>query len=172
MIWIGAAGGALLLTAGLLVGHYVLPATADAAAPRAGLVTVPVRYGKLQNVVTLRGQVGFADSLDLTVDTSALNGTPIVTGHVPAVGAQLAALSVALEVSGRPVIVLPGTLAVYRTLKFGMSGADVVQFKQAMGGRPRRRGPREPGLRPDRGRRNPDSVCQGGLRSTAASRWR
>jgi hypothetical protein len=132
LIWLGAAGGALLLTVGLLVGHYALPAGADRSAPHAGLVTVPVRYATLQNVVTLRGQVGFANSLDVTIDTSALNGTPVVTGHVPAVGAQLAALSIALEVSGRPVIVLPGAITAYRTLKFGMSGTDVVQFKQAM----------------------------------------
>jgi hypothetical protein len=132
LIWIGAAGGVLFLTAGLLVGHYTLPANAADAAPSAGLVTVPVRYAQLRNVVTLRGQVGYADSLAVTVDTSALTGTPVVTGHVPQVGAQLVPLSVALEVSGRPVIVLPGALAAYRTLKYGMSGADVVQFKQAM----------------------------------------
>ncbi|WP_349898864.1 efflux RND transporter periplasmic adaptor subunit [Parafrigoribacterium soli] len=131
-IWIGAAAGAVLLIAGLLVGHYALPTNAAGTPPNAGLITVPVSYGRLQNVVTLRGQVGYANSLDVTVDTSALTGTPIVTGHVPQVGAQLAPLSVALEVSGRPLMVLPGALGAYRTLKYGMTGADVVQFKQAM----------------------------------------
>ena len=132
VIWIGAAAGALLLLGGLLVGHYALPVNAAGVAPSAGLVTVPVSYTRLQNVVTLRGQVGYADSLDVTVDTSALTGTPVVTGHVPQAGAQLDPLSTALEVSGRPLIVLPGALAAYRTLKYGMTGADVVQFKQAM----------------------------------------
>ena len=41
-------------------------------------------------------------------------------------------LAIALEVVGRPVIVLPGELPAYRTLRVGVSGPDVLQFKQAM----------------------------------------
>lgn len=132
VLWIGAASGALLLIAGLLVGHYALPTAATTSATRAGLVTVPVRYTVLKNVVTMRGQVGYANSLDVTVDSSSESGPAVVTGHVPSVGTQLKPLSIALEVAGRPVIVLPGALAAYRTLSYGMSGPDVVQFKKAM----------------------------------------
>jgi hypothetical protein len=56
----------------------------------------------------------------------------VVTGAVPAVGATLDALSIALEVAGRPVIVLPGALPAYRTLRAGQTGPDVTQLKEAL----------------------------------------
>ena len=37
-----------------------------------------------------------------------------------------------LEVAGRPVILLPGELPVYRTLRAGVSGPDVTQLKAAL----------------------------------------
>ena len=39
-----------------------------------------------------------------------------------------------LEVTGRPVLVLPGELPVYRSLRVGVSGPDVVQLKHALEG--------------------------------------
>jgi len=134
-LWIVAAAAAVSLVAGLLVGRFVL-SPADAASmsdpPEAGLITVPVEYGVLSNDVTIRGEVGYADAVEVTIDTASLAGPAVVTGNVPEVGATLNALSIALEVAGRPVIVLPGSLPAYRTLAFGMSGPDVVQFKEAM----------------------------------------
>lgn len=130
-LWVTAATGIVLLVSGLLLGHYAFAAPAEPT-PEAGLVTVPVGYGSLENIVTVRGQVGYADSLEVNLDASALTGPAVVTGHVPAVGAPLDALSIALEVGGRPLIVLPGSLAAYRSLGYGMSGPDVVQFKTAM----------------------------------------
>src|SRR5690606_8424669 len=62
-----------------------------------------------------------------------LEGAAVVTGQVPEQGAELGALSVALEVAGRPLIVLPGELPAYRTLRIGVSGPDVLQLKQALG---------------------------------------
>lgn len=134
-LWLVAAASALALVAGLLVGKFVL-SPADAAAsgevPPAGLITVPVEFGTLSNDVTIRGEVAYADAVEVTIDTSGLAGPAVVTGNVPEVGAMLHPLSVALTVSGRPVIVLPGALPAYRTLAFGASGPDVVQFKAAM----------------------------------------
>lgn len=134
-IWIIAAVAVLALVAGLLVGRFII-SPADAASltdvPDAGLVTVPVEYGVLSNDVTIRGDVGYADSVEVTIDTASLGGPAVVTGAVPEVGSTLSPLSVALAVAGRPVIVLPGELPAYRTLVFGMSGPDVTQFKQAM----------------------------------------
>lgn len=134
-LWLVAAAAVVALVAGLLVGRFVL-SPADAAAsgepPEAGLVTVPVEFGALSNDVTIRGEVAYADAVDVTIDTSGLGGAAVVTGNVPEVGAMLDPLSVALTVSGRPVIVLPGELPAYRSLAFGMTGPDVVQFKQAM----------------------------------------
>lgn len=134
-VWIVAAAAVVALVAGLLIGRFVM-SPADAASltdpPDAGLVTVPVEFGVLSNDVTIRGDVGYADSVEVTIDTASLGGPAVVTGAVPAVGSTLDPLSVALAVAGRPVIVLPGELPSYRTLTFGMSGPDVLQFKQAM----------------------------------------
>lgn len=135
VLWITAGIAVVALVAGLLIGRFVVsPADAAAGAqpPTAGLVTVPVEFGELSNDVTLRGEVGYADPVEVEIDTSAISGPPVVTGQVPAVGAELGPLAAALEIAGRPVIVLPGELPAYRSLLFGVSGPDVVQFKEAM----------------------------------------
>ena len=133
-LWIPAAVAIVALVGGLLLGRFVMaPASAASEdAPAPGLVTVPVEFGPLSNDVTIRSDVGFADPVEVKIDTSAISGPAVVTGQVPAVGAELSPLSIALEVAGRPVITLPGELPSYRTLRFGVSGPDVVQFKEAM----------------------------------------
>lgn len=135
-LWIVAASAVVCLVAGLLVGRFVLtPEDASAETPDPGLVTAPVEYRELTNDVTLRADVGYADAVEVKVDTSALSGgAAVVTLPPPAVGTVLTPLSVALEVVGRPVIVLPGELPAYRTMKFGTSGPDVLQLKQALAG--------------------------------------
>jgi hypothetical protein len=132
-LWVTAAVAVVALVAGLLAGRFVVaPDPAGAEAPAPGLVTVPVTFGALSNDVTIRGEVGYADSVEVTVDTSAISGPAVVTGQVPEVGSELDALQVALEIAGRPVVVLPGELPAYRTLRVGVSGPDVVQFKEAV----------------------------------------
>jgi hypothetical protein len=124
------------LVAGLVLSRFVInPADAAArtAAPEAGPITVPVESRELSNDVTIRGDVVYDDAVDLRVETSDLGERAVVTGQVPEVGATLEAGSVALEIAGRPVIVLPGGLPTYRTLRSGVSGPDVVQLKQALG---------------------------------------
>ncbi|MDF2990165.1 MAG: hypothetical protein K0S37_679 [Microbacterium sp.] len=134
-LWVTTIIAVTALVAGLVVGRFVVSpadAAANTTAPAPGLVTVPVAFGPLSNDVTIRAEVGYADPVEVQIDTAGLPGPPVVTGQVPAVGAQLDALSIALEVAGRPVIVLPGELPSYRTLRYGVSGPDVVQFKWAM----------------------------------------
>ena len=135
LIAIVAGASALGLVAGLLVGRFVV-SPADAASaegpPEAGLVGVPVEFGELRNDVTVRGEIAYADAVEVRVDTSTLSGPAVVTGQVPDEGTELSALSVALEIAGRPVIVLPGDLPAYRTLRVGVAGPDVSQFKTAL----------------------------------------
>jgi len=136
IIWVMAAVAIVSLVGGLLIGGFVISpgqAALDTEAPDAGLITVPVELKELSNDVTIRADVGYADSVDVKVETSDLGGLAVVTGRVPEVGATLTPLSVALEVAGRPLIVLPGELPAYRTLRIGDSGPDVVQLKQALG---------------------------------------
>ncbi|WP_432509190.1 efflux RND transporter periplasmic adaptor subunit [Kineococcus auxinigenes] len=127
-----AAAAAVSLVVGLLLGRFVLAGDDEAGVPEPGLITAPVGFGELSNDVTIRGEVAYSDSVEVRIDTSGTPGPAVVTGRVPAVGEEFTGLAVALEVAGRPVIVLPGELPAYRTLQVGVSGPDVVQFKQAL----------------------------------------
>ena len=132
-LWITVGIAVLSLVLGLLVGRFAIsPADAAAAAkpPKAGPVTVEVTSQELSSSVTARGDVAYANATDVKLPTS--EEPQVVTGHLPGKGDPLDALSIALEVGGRPLIVLPGELPAYRTLSLGMSGPDVAQFKQAM----------------------------------------
>lgn len=134
-LWVVAAIAILSLVAGLVLGRFVISpsdAAGNAEPPTAGLITVPVEYTELSNDVVIRGTVGYADAVDVTIDTTDVGGPAVVTGAVPAVGAVLGPLSIALEIAGRPVIVLPGDLPAYRTLRLGVSGPDVTQLKVAL----------------------------------------
>ena len=106
-------------------------AAADAAPPTAGPITVPVESRVIANELVIRGDVGYDDPVTLRVETGDLGGPAVVTGQVPVVGAEIGPASVALEIVGRPVIVLPGDLPTYRSLRAGVSGPDV---RPAQGG--------------------------------------
>ena len=130
-----AAVALATLLLGLVLGRFVVsPAEAAerAAPPDAGPITVPVETRVISNDVTLRGDARYDDPKPITVEPGDREGPAVVTGGVPAVGTALDAASVALEVTGRPLVVLPGELPVYRTLRPGSAGPDVVQLKQAL----------------------------------------
>lgn len=131
-LWIVALVAIVCLVAGLAIGRFLMSDASSADAPEPGLVTAPVDFGPLSNDVTLRADVGYADAVEVKLDTSAFAGAAVVTGQVPEVGATFKPLSIALEVVGRPVIVLPGDLPSYRSLRYGVSGPDVLQLKQAL----------------------------------------
>jgi peptidoglycan hydrolase-like protein with peptidoglycan-binding domain len=105
---------------------------AGARAPEAGPILAPVERRVIENTVTARADVTYADAVDVTVDPSGFPGPAVVTGRVPEVGAAVDAGGVALEVAGRPLIALPGALPAYRTLRAGLSGPDVLQLKAAL----------------------------------------
>jgi len=134
-IWTMAAVAVVSLAAGLGLSqmiHSPAEIAADTAPPAAGPISVPVEMRALSNTVVLRGDAVYADPVSVTLETGDLDGPAVVTGHVPEVGATIDAGSVALEMTGRPVIVLPGDVPVYRSLRAGASGPDVVQLKAAL----------------------------------------
>ncbi len=134
-IWIMALTAVISLGAGLGLSRFIISpadAAANAAPPAAGPITVPVELRSLANDVVLRGDAIYEDPADVVVETGDIGGPAVVTGAVPEVGTNLEAGAVALEVAGRPVIVLPGELPVYRTLRVGVSGPDVLQLKAAL----------------------------------------
>lgn len=133
-LWITSAIAVVALALGTVLGTFVLaPGASSNRVPDPGLITVPVSFGELSNDVVIRAEVGFSDPVPLKFDaTAAGGGTAVVTGRVPEVGAVVARGDILLEIVDRPVIVLPGELPAYRTLKFGMRGGDVVQLRQAL----------------------------------------
>jgi multidrug efflux pump subunit AcrA (membrane-fusion protein) len=134
-IWIMAAVAVVSLGAGLGLSQLIVSpseAAANAAAPEAGPITVPVERRTLANDIIMRGDAVYEDPVSVMIETGDIGGAAVVTGQVPEVGATLDAGKVILEVVGRPVILLPGELPVYRTLRSGMSGPDVTQLKAAL----------------------------------------
>lgn len=134
-IVIVALTAVLSLAAGIVLSQLVIsPAqrAAEVEPPEAGLITVPVEQRQLSTDLTLRGDALYDDPVSVSLDTAEIGGAAIVTGQVPEVGDEVDAGDVILEVTGRPVIVLPGELPVYRTLRMGSSGPDVVQLKEAL----------------------------------------
>ncbi|WP_298459009.1 hypothetical protein [uncultured Cellulomonas sp.] len=134
-IWAMAAVAVVSLGAGLGLSRMIVSpaeAAAQAAPPVAGAITVPVERRVLATDVVMRGDVVYEDPVDVVLETGDLGGPAVVTGGVPEAGATVDAGAVVLEITGRPVIALPGALPVYRTLRPGVSGPDVVQLKEAL----------------------------------------
>lgn len=134
-IWIMALTAVVSLALGLGLSRLIVSpadAAASAAAPEAGPITVPVERRTLANDVVLRGDAIYEDPASVTVEVGDIGGPAVVTGQVPEVGATIEAGQVMLEITGRPVILLPGELPVYRTLRPGVSGPDVLQLKTAL----------------------------------------
>lgn len=134
-IWIMAIVAVLSLGAGILLSQLITSpadAAADAAPPEAGPITVPVESRTLANDVVLRADVIYEDPANITLETGDIGGPAVVTGQVPAVGDTIEAGTVMLEVSSRPVILLTGDLPVFRTMRAGVSGADVQQLRAAL----------------------------------------
>jgi hypothetical protein len=124
--------------AGWLIGMQVQsPADAAAAhqAPAPSLITAPVVSRVLTSTVTAQGTVTHDGSVPLTlagtVGSGEGAGSQIIT-KVPAAGTVLKAGDVLLEVSGRPVFVLPGSVPMYRALTIQDKGDDVEQLQAGL----------------------------------------
>lgn len=126
-----AAGG--FLAARLIVSPE--DAAARTAAPPSGPITVAVERKALDASVVTRGDIGFSDSVEVTLaDGGATGAAAVVTGRVPEVGSVVDNATVLLEVTGRPVLALSGELPTYRTLVPGSSGPDVEQLESTLAG--------------------------------------
>lgn len=109
------------------------PSTGDgAAAPPTGPVTAAVELRRVGSSVITRGDAAFSDPVELVVRTAV--ELPVVTRAPKQRGGTVNAGDVALEVAGRPVIALTGSLPAYRDLAVGDVGPDVTQLEQALAG--------------------------------------
>lgn len=104
---------------------------AEALPPKASLITVPVEQRVLSSNVVIRGQVEFSESADLSVSGSA-DGVAIITRLPKAEGEDLNEGDVAVEVAGRPMLVLQGELPTFRSLTPTLEGPDVRQLEDAL----------------------------------------
>lgn len=136
---VAAALAFIVASAGLVwgAGRFIRsPAelAASTAAPEPSLITVPVERRTLTSDVVVRGVVRLGEPRTVT-----LAGTPggpeaaaAVVTRAPEQGAEVAEGAVALEVSGRPVLVLGGDIPTYRDLRPGDVGDDVAQLEAGL----------------------------------------
>ncbi len=134
-VWVLAGVAVLGLVIGYLVGTLVVsPDQAAAPTPVEGLITAKVEARQITATVVGRADVAYTDRIDVVPTAPEGAVAAVVTGQVPEVGAQVEAGKVILEVSGRPVFVLPGAFPSYRSLGAGSSGTDVTELRAALTG--------------------------------------
>ncbi|MFJ4870852.1 peptidoglycan-binding protein [Streptomyces sp. NPDC088757] len=134
-----AAGAVVLSGVGIGAARTIkspAQAAAEAGPPPMDLLVARVEKRVLRDTVIVRGTATAAQTVQVAPVTSVEGaGSPVVTKLPVAVGDRVTAGRVLLEVSGRPVFVLPGRLPVYRDLKPGATGEDVEQLQKALAGR-------------------------------------
>ena len=112
-------------------------AARDRAAPRPSRITVPIERRELVAKLVVAATVEYATPYVVSLAGSVSSGSgdgasnQLVT-RVPDEGAPVAEGDVLLEVTGRPVIVVIGSIPTYRTITPGSNGPDVAQLEQAL----------------------------------------
>jgi peptidoglycan hydrolase-like protein with peptidoglycan-binding domain len=123
-----------ILVGFLAASQVISPAESAARArpPAAEPVTVPVERRVIESRVVTRGDTSFDGAVEVVLPTGDLGAAAVVTGRVPESGATIEETGVLLEVVGRPVIALSGALPMYRSLRPGLRGPDVVQLEEVL----------------------------------------
>ena len=132
---LGIAAVVALATLGWLAAQQIRsPAqiAADAAAPAASPITVPVERRTLSANVIVRGTVRFGGRQNVELATSSLEQASDIVTEPARLRDRLAPGDVALSVDGRPVFVLPGPIAMHRDVRPGSRGPDVEQLELAL----------------------------------------
>ncbi|WP_327415731.1 peptidoglycan-binding domain-containing protein [Streptomyces sp. NBC_01233] len=136
--WIGAvAGGAVLLTAVGVGSSFVIKSPAQAAAeagpPPVDVLTSRVEKRVLRDTLIVRGTASAAQTVQVAPSARGEGaGAAVVTKLPLTQGSEAGAGRVLMEISGRPLFVLPGKTPVYRDLKPGATGDDVAQLQRAL----------------------------------------
>ncbi|MEW1721063.1 peptidoglycan-binding protein [Streptomyces sp. NPDC093109] len=136
-------GVIVLVGAGGWFAGTQVKSPADAASghtpPKAGPVSVAVEERDLTATVVANGTVEFASPQTLSlagqVGTGGGAGDDTVEQRVtkaPSTGTVLKEGDVLMSVSGRPVLVLAGTVPMYRSIVPGTKGEDVTQLQGAL----------------------------------------
>ena len=138
----GALAGVVALTGGAWFAGSRLRSPAEAAAtanpPVASRITAPVESRVLESTVISRGTVRYGDPREVVLASSSIkNGAtaipPALIVSVPAVKSTvLGEGDKALEIGGRPVLILKGTNPAYRDMRPGDTGPDITQLQEAL----------------------------------------
>jgi multidrug efflux pump subunit AcrA (membrane-fusion protein) len=108
-------------------------AAADAEPPEASNITVQVVSEVLSADVITRGDIVYDEPLSVALSGSfAETPEKLVVTRAVEVDAELAEGDVAVEVVGRPVFLLTGEIPMYRDLRPGATGDDVLQVEEAL----------------------------------------
>ncbi|MFG2291837.1 peptidoglycan-binding protein [Streptomyces sp. NPDC048603] len=130
------AVGAVALTGAGFGASLLIKSPAQAAAdsrpPAPSVITTPVEYRALASSMVLRGTVVAGQSVEITPGGTADGGSPTVSKLPLKAGDEVRAGRLLVEISGRPVIALQGTVPLYRDLKPGAQGSDVGQLQDAL----------------------------------------
>lgn len=106
---------------------------ARAEPPTPSLITVAVERRKLSADVIVRAEVAYDDPVSVELSGAiGMPGEAAVVTRAPEIDAELAEGDVAIEVAGRPVLLLEGVIPVYRDLRPGAVGLDVLQLEEAL----------------------------------------
>ncbi|MHA5047930.1 peptidoglycan-binding protein [Streptomyces sp. SD15] len=129
-------GAVVLSGAGIAASTLIkspAQAAADAGAPERDVLTAPVEYRVLKESVIVRGLVAADRTVTVSPSASSAEGATAVVTKLPVeAGDKVKAGQVLVEISGRPVFVLRGSLPAYRDLKPGAKGDDVKQLQRAL----------------------------------------
>jgi multidrug efflux pump subunit AcrA (membrane-fusion protein) len=132
--------GAVVLAAGLgwFFGSQIRsPAeiAADAEPPPASNITVEVVSEELSADVITRGDIVYDEPAQVSLSGSfAQQPERLIVTQAAEQGAELTEGDVVVEVVGRPVFLLTGEIPMYRDLRPGSTGDDVLQLEQALAG--------------------------------------
>ncbi|GAA1538824.1 hypothetical protein GCM10009730_55010 [Streptomyces albidochromogenes] len=131
------AVGAVALTGAGFGASLLIKSPAQAAAdsrpPAPSVITTLVEYRALTSSMVLRGTVVAGQSVEITPGGGAADGgSPTVSKLPLKAGDEVRAGRLLVEISGRPVIALQGTVPLYRDLKPGAQGSDVAQLQDAL----------------------------------------
>jgi hypothetical protein len=130
-LWLTTSSAVLAL--GGLVASTMIKSPAQLAAdqgvPKASVLTAAVQSEVLKQTVVKRGTVVASGSVAVAPTAEQGAATLVVTALPKKAGDPVRAGEVLAQVSGRPVISLPGAVPAYRDLRPGDSGDDVTELQ-------------------------------------------
>ncbi|MFJ6899401.1 hypothetical protein [Streptomyces hokutonensis] len=128
VLCMGAGAGAAALV------RSPAQAAAESAPPPPDVLTARVEKRVISQAVIARGTVTTSRHIEVTPGPQSDKdiGRSVVTKIGTGAGHKAVVGQVLLEISGRPLFVLPGVVPAYRDLSQGKSGDDVAQLQRAL----------------------------------------